>query len=179
MLKYFKCLASHRYSVNRPLFTFGFCHKDSWVILSGICPLGNGGGREVPPREGWRAESRKPVRNVVRQARPATQGARACGSGEGPAQCRLYAIEAAGKLGGGARPRPRGNKRMVILRLPPCGPPTRGWFRTFSGPSHCLTLLPGPLRSQQGTNPSSQRYTGVTCPRSRGRHRDLTQSSNV
>lgn len=28
-IKYFKCLASDRSSVNSPLFTYGFCHKDS------------------------------------------------------------------------------------------------------------------------------------------------------
>lgn len=53
-IKYFKCLTSYGYSVNIPLFTFGFCHKDSWVILSGISPLGNGVG-DRGLREGWKA----------------------------------------------------------------------------------------------------------------------------
>ena len=54
--------SSCRYSANILLFAFGFCHKGSWVIRSGISPLGNtlmGGRPRFGGLEGRGRENRE------------------------------------------------------------------------------------------------------------------------
>lgn len=124
--KYFKCLVSYRYSVNMPLFTFGFCHKDSWVILSGISPLGNGvGGRGLRGLEGGGQETCEKCGPTGQTSRP--EKPIACGSGERPAQCK-----GCRKAGGRGWVTWNGERnRMIMLILPPCGHPALGWFRSL------------------------------------------------
>lgn len=118
-IKYLKCLASYRYSVNSPLFTYGFCHKDSCVILSGIPPQGMGWEAEVAERVGgWvTCEKCGPAGRTSHPGEPAD-----CGAGDRPAQ-RLrpwVLVQAAGRRAGrGQASAKEGNNRTVIIPLLP------------------------------------------------------------